>query len=134
MKIKNNILRKLKKKLDNTSLTIGSWLQLDEANSALIISKSKFEWIAVDLEHGFFSENNLPNMFKSILMGGEVLLRLQDSSKTSIVRAMDAGAYGLIIPNIESKEQLQDVVKFANYPPKEREELDIVQQITTEIF
>jgi len=119
MKIKNNILRKLKKKNDNTSLTIGSWLQLDEANSALIISKSKFEWIAVDLEHGFFSENNLPNMFKSILMGGAIpFARLQDSSKTSIVRAMDAGAYGLIIPNIESKEQLQDVVKFANYPPK----------------
>ncbi len=52
-------------------------------------------------------------------MGGAIpFARLQDSSKTSIVRAMDAGAYGLIIPNIESKEQLQDVVKFANYPPK----------------
>ena len=74
-------------------------------------------------------------MFKSILMGGAIpFARLQDSSKTSIVRAMDAGAYGLIIPNIESKEQLQDVVKFANYPPKGREELDIVQQITTEII
>ena len=47
-----------------------------------------------------------------------LLLDYKDSSKTSIVRAMDAGAYGLIIPNIESKEQLQDVVKFANYPPK----------------
>ena len=119
MKIRNNILSKLKKKLDNTSLTIGSWLQLDEANSALIISKSKFEWIAVDLEHGFFSENNLPNIFKSILMGGTVpFARTQDSSKINIVRAMDAGAYGLIVPNIESKEQLQSVIKFANYPPK----------------
>lgn len=118
MKIKNNLLKKLKTKLDNTSLTIGSWLQLDEANSALIVSKSKFEWIAVDLEHGFFSENNLPNIFKSILMGGTIpFARVRDSSKNSIVRAMDAGAYGLIIPNIESQEQLQKVVEFANYPP-----------------
>ncbi len=52
-------------------------------------------------------------------MGGTVpFARTQDSSKINIVRAMDAGAYGLIVPNIESKEQLQSVIKFANYPPK----------------
>jgi len=119
MKIKNNLLINLKKKLHNNKLTIGSWIQLDEANSALILSKSKFEWIAVDLEHGFFSENNLPNIFKSILMGGTIpFARIKDSSKTSIARAMDAGAHGLIVPNIESEEQLQNVIKFANYPPK----------------
>jgi 2-dehydro-3-deoxyglucarate aldolase len=119
MKIQKNLLYKLKKKLHNTSLTIGSWIQLDEANSALIISKSKFEWIAVDLEHGFFSENNLPNIFKSILMGEAIpFARIKNSNKTSIVRAMDAGAYGLIVPNIESREQLQNVIKYANYPPK----------------
>jgi 2-dehydro-3-deoxyglucarate aldolase len=118
MKFENNLINKLKKKLIKNSLTIGSWLQLDEANSALIIAKSKFDWIAVDLEHGFFSEHNLPNIFKSILMGSAVpFARVKNSNKSSIVRAMDAGAHGLIVPNIESKNQLNKVIKFANYPP-----------------
>lgn len=118
MIFENNLIKKLKKKLNKNSLTIGSWLQLDEANSALIISKSKFDWIAVDLEHGFFSEHNLPNIFKSILMGGSIpFARVKNSNKSSIVRAMDAGAQGLIVPNIENKNQLNKVIKFANYPP-----------------
>ena len=51
-------------------------------------------------------------------MGSAVpFARVKNSNKSSIVRAMDAGAHGLIVPNIESKNQLNKVIKFANYPP-----------------
>ena len=64
MKIKNNILRKLKKKLDNTSLTIGSWLQLDEANSALINEKKIYDLIiSIDT---FIYIGDLETIFENI--------------------------------------------------------------------
>ena len=109
----------LKKKISKNHLTIGSWLQLSNADSAFILSNSKFDWLAVDLEHGSISVSDLPNINRSIILGNSIpLARVKSSNKFHIHEALDAGAYGVIIPNIISKEHLDETIKFCYYPPK----------------
>ena len=113
--------KKFKKRVFNNkkNLSLGTWLQLPSYEVAGILSSSGYEWVAVDLEHGSFSPSILPRLFKIISSEGAFpFSRLKSSKKYHIQESLDAGALGIIIPNIESSYQLEEVIKFATYPPE----------------
>ena len=56
---KNLILNKLKKKIKNKKLSIGTWMQISSPDIAEILSSDIYEWIVLDLEHGSFSLDQL---------------------------------------------------------------------------
>lgn len=97
--------------------TIGTWLQIPSPDVAEILAHAGYDWVACDLEHGSFSQASLPNIFRSIEVGGAVpFARLPIAEKTWIKAALEAGAHGLIFPMIESAEQLNTAIDLATYP------------------
>ena len=69
---KNLILKKLKKKIKNNKLSIGTWMQIPSADIAEILSGDYFEWLVLDLEHGSYSLNELPDIFRAIELNEKV--------------------------------------------------------------
>ncbi len=113
--------KKFKKRVfgNKKNLSIGTWLQIPSYEVAGILSNSGYDWIAVDLEHGSFSLSTLPTLFKVISSGGSIpFSRLKSSNRYHIQESLDAGALGIILPNIESSIQLEEAIKNATYPPK----------------
>ena len=112
---------KFKKKLrkNNSSVSIGSWLQLPDPNISEIMSNSNFEWLVIDLEHGSFSKNDMINCFRAISLGNSLpFARVRNDNKTEIQEALDSGACGIIVPNIKNNNQLQKVISHSCWPPK----------------
>ena len=112
---------KFKKKLrkNNSSVSIGSWLQLPDPNISEIMSNSDFEWLVIDLEHGSFSKNDMINCFRAISLGNSLpFARVRNDNKTEIQEALDSGACGIIVPNIKNNNQLQKVISHSCWPPK----------------
>jgi 2-dehydro-3-deoxyglucarate aldolase len=119
MKILSNKLKLVRENLQNGRATIGSWMQLPDTSVAEIMGKAGYEWVAVDLEHGRFSQQILPDVFRALELGGTLpFARVARSEATEIKKALDAGALGIILPMIESAQQLEEAVKTALYPPK----------------
>lgn len=113
------MVRKIKSKLKNGTVTIGTWMQIPSSSVAEILGCSGYDWIAVDLEHGHFSIERLPEIFRAIELGGSIpFARVAESSKKDIKFALDAGAKGLILPMIESGIQLEEAIGNIYYPPK----------------
>lgn len=111
-------LKKIRLKLEKGSYSIGSWIQLESPSSAEILGNSGYDWVAVDIEHGSISISQLPNIFRSLELGETLpLARLSEGNANNCKRALDAGAAGLIIPKIESKNQLEGLVKACKWPP-----------------
>ena len=111
-------LRNIRSKLQKGEFTIGSWIQLESPSSAEIIGNSKYDWVAVDLEHGSISISQLPNIFRALELGNTLpLARISEGSPNNCKRALDSGASGLIIPKIESKKQLEFLIKSCKWPP-----------------
>jgi 2-dehydro-3-deoxyglucarate aldolase len=111
----NTILEKLKK----GESTIGTWLQISSPDVAEILGKAGYDWVAVDLEHGAFSRQILPDMFRALELGGTLpIARVAQANPKDIKQALDAGAQGIILPMIESKAQLEDGISWSYYPPK----------------
>lgn len=109
----------IRQKLKAGDVSIGSWMQIPSADVAEVMGKAGYDWVAVDLEHGAFSQDNLPDVFRALELGGTVpFARVAQASKKDIKCALDAGAKGIILPMIEMAEQLENALSWAYYPPK----------------
>jgi len=111
-------LQRLREKLNKSEASVGSWMQLTSSDIGEIIGSAGFDWVAVDLEHGQFSPNQLPDIFRSLELNNTLpFARLRDSSPASCKQALDAGAAGVIIPMIENATQLRKAIAASNWPP-----------------
>ena len=111
-------IKQIRKKLSNGDISIGSWIQLPNASIAEIMGQSGYDWVAVDLEHGAISICLLPDLFRALELGNTLpLARIAQGKEKDCKQALDAGAAGLIIPMVESAEELQKVINFSSWPP-----------------
>jgi 2-dehydro-3-deoxyglucarate aldolase len=110
---------RIREKLKRGAPSIGGWMQIPNDSVAEIMGTAGFDWIALDLEHGRFSEDCLPSMFRSIAAGGSVpLARLGRVAAYDIKAVLDSGAGGIILPMIDTVELLRDAIAWAHYPPR----------------
>jgi 2-dehydro-3-deoxyglucarate aldolase len=94
-------------------------MQIPSTSIAEIMGDAGYDWIAVDLEHGSMSTSQLPDLFRAIELGGTLpIARLAHSHLKDAKDALDAGAGGIIIPMIETAEQLQSIIQYACWPPE----------------
>lgn len=120
MKIEDRLprIKEVKAAISAGKNSIGSWLQIPSTDTAEIMGRAGYDWIAVDLEHGSFTRRSLPDIFRAIELGGAApFARVVDCTMTSIKTALDSGAKGLIFPMIESRSQLDDAINRSLYPP-----------------
>lgn len=98
--------------------SVGSWMQIPHASIAEIMGQAGFDWVAVDMEHGSISVHQLPDLFRALELGGTLpLVRLAQGNVKDCKQALDAGAGGVIVPMVESAEQLVRVRDACCWPP-----------------
>lgn len=94
-------------------------MQLPSASVAEIMGKAGFDWIALDLEHGSFALDSLPDICRAIELGGSIpFARVGENSCKDIKQAIEAGAKGIIVPMIESRQEIEQAIAWAKYPPE----------------
>lgn len=113
------IRRSLKEKLQHRELSIGSWITIGHSSIAEIVVKAGFEWLTIDMEHSAITLSEAQQLIQVIeLAGSTPLVRVAENNPTIIKRIMDAGAHGIIVPMINSREAAQAAVAAVRYPPE----------------
>ena len=108
----------IRKKLRGGGHSIGSWMQIPHSSIAEIMGEAKYDWVAVDMEHGAISVHQLPDLFRALELGNTLpLVRIAQGQVKDCKQALDAGAGGVIIPMVESAEQLERVKDACRWPP-----------------
>lgn len=103
---------------DPSQVTIGTFLGMGAPMAAEIAAVGGVDWVLVDLEHGGGSEDLIgPTVVAGMAYGIPTLVRVESMERIRIGRALDAGASGVMIPRIETPEQVSAVVKHMSYPP-----------------
>ena len=103
---------------DPSQVTIGTFLGMGAPMAAEIAAVGGADWVLFDLEHGGGSENLIgPTVVAGMAYGIPTLVRVESMERIRIGRALDAGASGVMIPRIETPEQVSAVVKHMSYPP-----------------
>lgn len=110
---------KLRINLLKNELSIGTWLQIGHPAIAEILAHAGYDWICVDMEHGSIDIETLTNLFRAIEINDVVpIVRLPMNDPIWIRRSLDAGAKGLIIPMVNSAQEIESAIHYAKYPPK----------------
>lgn len=114
----NKNLTKLKLKADKH--VIGSWITLGHYAIAEVLTRGgNFDFLVVDMEHSSITLDIAQNLISTINGLGVVsLVRVGENNPNLIKRVMDAGAYGVVAPMVNTKEDAKRVVDSVYYPLK----------------
>ena len=109
---------KLKNKLNRGDVCIGTWITLGHSGIAEIFASAGFDWLVVDLEHSTITIEQAGDLIRTIdLAGSEPLVRLTSNDINLIKRVMDAGANGIVVPNVNTPEEARKAVSATRYAP-----------------
>ena len=99
-------------------MTIGSWISLAHPAIAEIMADAGFDWLTIDMEHSVITIREAEELIRIIdLKGKTPLVRVTSNEPNQIKRVMDAGAHGVIVPMVNSREQAEAAVRAVKYPP-----------------
>ena len=108
----------IRDKLSNGEPSVGSWIQIPHSSIAEILGQSGYDWVAVDMEHGAVGVQQLPDLFRALELGNTLpLVRLSQGGVKECKQALDAGAGGVIVPMLESADQVEEIKKAICWPP-----------------
>lgn len=108
---------KNKLKLEN-STKFGLFIGFPSTQMVEMAAYNGFDALVIDNEHGLFSPENIEQMvIASELSGITPLVRVVSSDRHEILKALDRGAHGVHVPQVDSKEEAERVVEAVKYPP-----------------
>jgi 2-dehydro-3-deoxyglucarate aldolase len=111
-------INSIRSSLSNGKSSIGSWMQIPNTSVAEIMGQAGYDWVAIDLEHGAICVQQLPDIFRALELGDTLpLVRLAQGKQKECKQALDSGAGGVIVPMVETAEQLIDVRNYCCWPP-----------------
>jgi 4-hydroxy-2-oxoheptanedioate aldolase len=97
---------------------VGVWMVLGSPITAEILANMGFDWVVVDTEHGSIDIGTTQSMIQAVSYTSAVpMVRVPWNHPMPIKRALDAGAYGLVIPMVNSREEAVQAVQATRYPP-----------------
>ena len=97
----------------------GSWLQSGNSAVAEVMARAGFDWLAIDLEHSTIDLETTFTLIQVIdLAGCAPLVRLSANDPVQAKRVMDAGAWGVIVPSVQSAAEARQAVDAVKYPPE----------------
>jgi 2-keto-3-deoxy-L-rhamnonate aldolase RhmA len=99
-------------------VTIGTWLTLGNDLAAQIVGNAGFEWVLVDMEHGPVPAEAAQHAITALCTTPAVpLVRVTWNDSALIQAALDMGAFGVLVPMVESAADARRAVRDARYPP-----------------
>lgn len=94
------------------------WLTLGHASITEMAAHSGADALVIDLQHGLWDRRSLETTVGIAAGTAPVIARVADSSTTAIGNALDAGCDGVLVPLIESREQAEQAISAARFPPQ----------------
>lgn len=109
----------VKEKWRKGQAAIGGWCSIPATTTAEVMAQQGFDWLCIDTQHGLIDYTNALPMLTAISTSATTMpfVRVPWSEPSIIMKYLDAGAYGLIVPMIETKADAERVVWAARYAP-----------------
>jgi 2-keto-3-deoxy-L-rhamnonate aldolase RhmA len=109
----------IKQKLKNNQLVLGTFVsELRNPNVAYLLAQCGFDYFIFDNEHGAFSHETVSDMIAASRGAGiDVIVRVPEIRRETILKPLDSGAAGLLVPQVNTAEQAAEIVQHAKYPP-----------------
>ena len=98
--------------------TLGFWLSVPGFVTAEASARQPVDYVCIDTQHGVIDYQQSAQMIQAIeLAGGTPIVRVPWNEPGIIGKSLDAGAYGVVVPMVNTREQAEAVVRAVRYAP-----------------
>jgi 4-hydroxy-2-oxoheptanedioate aldolase len=98
---------------------VNAWLAIPSGFSAEVIAQCGFDSVTVDMQHGVQDYLSMMQCFQAMHAHPVTpMVRVPWNEPGIIGKVLDGGAYGVICPMINSKEEAENFVSYCKYPPR----------------
>jgi 4-hydroxy-2-oxoheptanedioate aldolase len=113
--------KRLRAKWDAGQPAFGMWAGIPSSLTAELAAAAGYDYVCVDLQHGGSDEATMISMFQAAQGAGAApMARLAWNEPWLIMRALDLGAVGVILPLIDNAAEAARAVGACRYPPHGR--------------
>ena len=96
----------------------GGWCMIPAAFAAEVLSASGCDWLCVDMQHGLMDDAVMRSMVQAAeIRRTPVVVRVGWNEPAAIMRALDAGAEGVLVPMVNTAEEARQAAGASHYPP-----------------
>lgn len=98
---------------------VNGWLAVPSSFSAEVMAQQGWDSLTVDLQHGIVDYQAMVGMLQAISTTATVpVVRVPWLEPGALMKALDAGAYGVICPMVNTREDAQKLVAYTHYAPR----------------
>lgn len=98
---------------------LGGWLSLPSAFTAEVMAHQGLDWLCIDMQHGLIDYETALAMLQAISTTTSTpIVRVPWNDQAIIMKMLDAGAYGVIVPMVNSRADAEAAVAACRYPPQ----------------
>jgi 2-dehydro-3-deoxyglucarate aldolase/4-hydroxy-2-oxoheptanedioate aldolase len=117
--MKTSAVKKFRDRLGRDEPIYGLWVTLESASVTEMAVGLGLDWVVIDAEHGHLDWKEIVEHVRATVRSDTVVLvRIAELQLGLIKRVLDIGADGVVVPWIETPQQLQQAVAYAHYPPE----------------
>ncbi len=108
----------VKAKIAKGEKVLGTFHEIGSATGVELLGYGGLDYVIVDTEHGPFDVESTQQFIRAA-NGAEItpFVRIKDGQRNSVLKMLDVGAQGLIIPNVKTVEEVEELVDFGKYFP-----------------
>ncbi|UXM94418.1 aldolase/citrate lyase family protein [Bartonella sp. HY329] len=112
------IKNKLRALWQDNRPVLNGWLSIASPFAAEIMAGQGYDSLTIDMQHGAIGYDQSLLMLQA-MRGSEatLMIRVPWLDPADIMKALDAGAYGIICPMINNRAQAEQLVSYMRYPP-----------------
>ena len=108
----------LKKKLLKGETVLGTFVGMDSVDAVEIIGRSGFDFVILDMEHAPGAPNSIMGQVRAAEgTGMDVLARLTNVERTTVLRTLDIGVSGVLAPQVNDAATARSFIDATLYPP-----------------
>jgi 4-hydroxy-2-oxoheptanedioate aldolase len=109
---------KLKQIWTSGQPVLNGWCSIGSPFTAEIMAAQGYDSVSIDIQHGALDYSSVLPMFQAMRGSGVVpMARVPWLDPAYIMKALDAGAMGIICPMINSRAEASEFVSYMRYPP-----------------
>jgi 4-hydroxy-2-oxoheptanedioate aldolase len=111
-------LNPLREAWSENRTAFGLWMSVPGSIGAEILARTGVDYVCVDQQHGVIDYDAMVPMFQAIRAEGAApITRVLSNDPFLIMKALDGGAWGVIVPLVNSPEDAARAVAACRYPP-----------------
>ena len=98
---------------------LNGWLHIPSTWSAEVMANQGWDSLTIDMQHGMMGMETAIQMLQAVSTTDAVpMARVNWNTPGDIMKLLDAGAYGIVCPMIETREECEAFVGACRYPPR----------------